>query len=108
MAKFKPNPGENLIGESWMALRTKSGLGHHQENTKVHVTDQRVFCDHMIGTVYMDVPLAQIQGFRMGKVMLLVPSVTIFTKDDVEYVFADLRANKLAGWLREAGIAELS
>lgn len=108
MAKFKLNPGEHLIGESWMALRTKRGLGHHQENTKVHVTDQRVYCDHMIGVVYMDVPLSELQGFRNGKVMLAVPSVTIYAKDGTEYVFADFRAKKLAGWLQEAGISELN
>lgn len=91
-----------------MAFRSKRGLGHHQESTKVHITDQRVYCDHVMGVVYMDVPLSELQGFRNGKVMLAVPSVTIYAKDGTRYAFADLRAKKLAGWLQEAGIPELN
>ena len=43
----------------------------------------------------------------MGKVMLLVPLVTIYDKNNVPYLFADFRAKKLAGWLRAAGVPEL-
>ena len=107
MAKFKLNPGEKLIGEGWMAFRHKQGLGYQQESTKIHVTDQRIFCDHMMGLVFMDVAMSEIRGFTTGKVMLAVPLVTIYDKDDTPYMFADLRAKKLAGWLRDAGVPEL-
>lgn len=107
MAKFKLQPGEKLIGEGWMAFRHKQGLGYQQESTKVHVTDQRVYCDHMMGLEFMNVPVSELKGFQMGKVMLLVPLVTIYDKNNVSYLFADFRAKKLAGWLRAAGVLEL-
>ena len=107
MAKFKLNPGEKLIGEGWMAFRHKQGLGYQQESTKIHVTDQRIFCDHMMGLVFMDVAMSEIKGFTTGKVMLAVPLVTIYDKDAPPYMSPDLRAKKLAGWLRAAGVPEL-
>lgn len=108
-AKFVLQPGEQLIGQGWMAywhdIFGSGSLKH--EDTKVHVTNHRIFCAHWMGPEYMDIPLSHIRGFQVGRRRCIpIPKLTIYCRDGTTHIFIDFRVQKLRRWLLMAGVEE--
>ncbi len=107
MAKFAMNPGETMIGSGQMALHQKQFLRTKPFSGNIYVTNQRVcFYISMVGSPEMDLPLAEVKGFSVGKKGLF-SAVTIYSQADQSYVFTGFPVKKLPDWLRQAGVREL-
>lgn len=107
MAKFQKAPGETLVGAGPMSIYQKQGLTRKPFQGKIYVTDKRV-CFHMdlSGTPLMELPLAQVKGFSVGR-MALFTQVTIHSQSGEDYPFTGFPAKKLQGWLQEVGVRRL-
>ena len=108
MAKFELNPGETVIGKGQMALHKKQYLNTRPISGHIYVTDQRA-CLYVtllgMGTMEMDLPLAEIKGFSVKKA--LITTVTIHSKAGESYVFTGFPSKKLQDWLRQVGVSEI-
>ena len=107
MAKLDLLPGETMIGSGQMSLFLKQGLTKKPFQGNVFVTNQRAcFKISMVKHLEMDLPIGQIQGFKVDH-NLLVTKVTIHAKNGDTYPLTGFPAKKLQGWLKEAGVQEL-
>ncbi len=107
MAKLDMNPGETMIGSGQMSLYQKQGLTKKPFQGNVFVTNLRAcFKISMMPGLEMDLPVADIKGFSVGKIALFT-AVTIHSKDGKEYPLTGFPAKKLQDWLRQAGVQEI-
>lgn len=107
MAKLQLKPNETIIGSGQVALHKKQFLNTKAFDGNIYITNQRAcFQVRMIGTMDMDLPLAEIKGFSVGKKALFT-AVTIHSKAGESYVFTGFPIKKLQEWLREVGVQEI-
>ena len=107
MAKLNLNPGETMIGSGQMSLYQKQGLTKKPFQGNIFVTNQRAcFKISMVPGLEMNLPVAEIKGFSVGKIALFT-AVTIHSKSGGAYPLTGFPAKKLQDWLRQAGVQEL-
>ena len=107
MAKLNLNPGEMMIGSGQMSIYKMWGLTKKPFQGNIFVTNQRVcFKVRMNPRLEMDLSVAEIKGFSVGKIALFT-AVTIHSKSGEEYPLTGFPAKKLQDWLRQAGIQEI-
>ena len=107
MAKFQLNPGETMIGSGMMSLYQKSGLTKKPFQGTIYVTNQRAcFQISMSPHLDMDLPIEEIKGFTVKKLML-VTQVTIHSKSGETYPLTGFPAKKLQGWLQQVGVQQM-
>lgn len=106
MAKFQLSQGETLIGSGMMAYKVKS-FPVRRTRGNIYVTNQRVcYYESMTNYVYMDLPLNQVEGYSVKK--MLFTFVEIHGADGKVYSYSGFPAKKLLGWLDQAGVHKLS
>ena len=107
MAKLNLNSGEMMIGSGQMSIYKMWGLTKKPFQGNIFVTNQRVcFKVRMNPRLEMDLSVAEIKGFSVGKIALFT-AVTIHSKSGEEYPLTGFPAKKLQDWLRQAGIQEI-
>ena len=107
MAKLDLFPGESLIGSGQMSLYLKQGSSKKPFQGTVFVTNQRAcFKISMVKQLEMDLPVKDIQGFRVDRA-LFITKVTICARNGDTYPLTGFPAKKLQGWLEEAGVKRL-
>lgn len=115
MANIKLNSGESLIGQGLVSYRDLGKHTYQCWHATIFVTDQRVLLDTY---TEIELRLSKISGFTSGKILLSIPSVTIYglaekttigehglTED--AYTFTGFPIKKLQGWLKKAGVREI-
>ena len=107
MAKLNLNPGEMMIGSGQMSIYKMWGLTKKPFQGNIFVTNQRVcFKVRMNPHLEMDLSVAEIKGFSVGKIALFT-AVTIHSKSGETYPLTGFPVKKLQDWLRQAGIQEI-
>lgn len=104
MARFVLSSGETLIGRGPMSLKQKWGLSWELYQGTIYVTTQRIrFHMSMLGTVLMDLPLSEVKGFSVGRI-LFATAVTIHSQAGEQFTLTGFPAKKLQNWLLQLGI----
>ncbi len=115
MANIKLNSDESLIGQGLVSYRDLEKHTYQCWHATIFVTNQRVLLDTY---TEIELRLSKISGFTSGKILLFIPSVTIYglaekttigehglTED--AYTFTGFPIKKLQGWLKQAGVREI-
>lgn len=98
---FQLREHEKLIGSGLMAFQRGRITG------TIFVTNQRVcFHESLTNFVYMSLPLSEVAGYRIRRVLLL-RFVSIYDKQQYAYTFSGFPAKKLPGWLEQAGVKDM-
>lgn len=99
MAKWTLAENETMLGEASASYITKRmGIFPKPNPGKLHITNQRVIHDDMLG-VYFELPLSAIDSFStsMGKIILTAT-------DGKTYTITGMFNKKLTAALEEAGV----
>ena len=107
MARFQLASDETLVDNGLMSLKQKWGLSSQLYQGTIYVTNRRI-CFHMSmsGTVLMDIPLPEVKGFSVGRI-LFVTAVTIHSRAGEQFLLTGFPAKKLQNWLLQLGIPRL-
>lgn len=104
MAHISLGPGERLIGQGLVSWRDSLDETSCQcWHCTVFVTSRRV-CLHSRRKI--ELPLPELSCFTAGRVCLLFPSVTLWTRPGEGYTFTGFPIKKLQNWLLLAGLPQ--
>lgn len=107
MPKFQLQDRETLIGSGMMAYKHRPSPTREPTRGIVYVTDRRAcYYESWSGMEYMNLPLAEIAGFSVARVLFLTV-VRIHSHEGKSYAFSGFPARQLVEWLRQAGVQEL-
>ena len=107
MPKFQLQDRETLIGSGMMAYKHRPSLTREPTRGIITVTDRRAcYYESWSGMEYMNLPLAEIAGFSVTRVLFLTV-VSIHSRGGKSYAFSGFPAKRLIEWLRQAGVREL-
>ena len=105
MAKFQLTQGEQLVGNGMMAYEVRK-FPARRTRGNLYVTSKRVcYYESMTNYVYMDLPLTEIAGYSVKK--MLFTFVQIHDREGKVYTYSGFSAEKLQGWLDQVGVQRL-
>ena len=105
MARFQLASDETLVGNGLMSLKQKWGLSSQLYQGTI-ILDLMELTRRMSGTVLMDIPLPEVKGFSVGRI-LFVTAVTIHSRAGEQFLLTGFPAKKLQNWLLQLGIPRL-